>query len=392
MQTLSYNIFKFSLLILFLQSMFAWFLWGQLVFAVIFSVLSTVFFASINKGVFIFKKSTFLPVFLMIFIQLYVVRDMNINAFIASILRIIIITIVLFLNDEIKIKIFKFLTNSLAIILLISMIAWVLYLVGIALPYTFVDVNDGQYNFNNYYFFLLNYVGMDLPVPRFSSVFLEPGQLGMITSFLLFANKFEFKRISVLIIFIATIFTFSLAAYVLLFVSATAYLTLNSKNSIKILVFWSALIFILFSFFSTYDNGDNMINNLIFSRLQYENGDISGNNRFSQDLDIYYDRFIASNDVVFGIGSANYSKLSWEGGNAGFKVFLIQYGILGVILIFLTYLFVVFEYRTKMAWILLLVYILSFLQASYALWECELLIFITVMPYFKLNMKKKDES
>ena len=54
-------------------------------------------------------------------------------------------------------------------------------------------LNDGQYFYDNYYFFLFNNDTDRLPIPRFSSIFLEPGHLGMITTFLIYANQFDLK-------------------------------------------------------------------------------------------------------------------------------------------------------------------------------------------------------
>jgi hypothetical protein len=388
MKDIRYNLFKLSVLLLFLQSMFGWFLWGQIVSAIVLCLVLTFIFAFTNsESVFSIKKSNLLAIFLIFVIQVYVVRDQNTNALIAAFLRIIIISTILLLNDKIKVDLFRFLTKSFAILLFISLFAWILFLLGFSLPYFETSFNDEQYIFDNYYFFLYNHGDMILPVPRFSSVFLEPGQLGMITSFFLCANRFDFKRKEILVIFIATIFTFSLAAYLLLLVSASAFLTLYSRKPLRNFVVWGFFLFFLYSFFLNYNNGDNTINNLIFERLESDNGEIVGNNRFSGDMDAYFDRFVSSENLITGIGSVQYEK-AFLGANAGYKVFLVQYGIIGTLFIFLFYLLIILGEPTKMAWILFLVYILCFLQAAYPLWECELILFITAIPFFKFNNSK----
>jgi len=388
MKTAPYHIFKYSLLLLFLQSLFAWFLWGQLVGIIILCVVVTSFFAfTSGSSVYSLKKANLIPIFFIIIIQLYVVRDQNTNALIAALLRIIIIAIIILLNDKIKNDLFQFLTKSFSVILAISVFSWILFLIGIPIPYFETVFGDEQYLFRNYYFFLYNHMDDLLPVPRFSSIFLEPGQLGMMTSFFLCANRFELKRKEVLVIFVATVFTFSLAAYVLLLISASVYLTLYSKKPIRNFILWGSFLLLFYSFFSNYNNGDNVINSYILERLQSDNGKIAGDNRFSEEMDFYFKRFINSNDFALGIGSVQYEKL-FLGANAGYKVFLIQYGIFGTLLIFLFYLMVVLGKPTKMAWILFLVYILCFLQAAYPLWECELILFITAIPFFKFNNQK----
>lgn len=388
MKTAPYHILKYSLLLLFLQSLFAWFLWGQLVGIIILCVAVTSFIAFTSSGsVYSFKKSNLIPIFFMILVQLYVIRDQNTNALIAAVLRIIIISIILLLNDKIKIDLFQFLTNSFAVILGISIFAWILFLIGIPFPYFETVFGDEQYLFRNYYFFLYNHMDDLLPVPRFSSIFLEPGQLGMMTSFFLCANRFELRRKEVLVIFIATIFTFSLVAYILLAISAFVYFISYSKKPTVSAIGWILFLILFYYFFITYNNGNNVINNLIFSRFGSGDNEIVQNNRFSDEMEVYFNRFIGLDDLVSGIGSVQYEKL-FLGANAGYKVFLIQYGVVGTLLIFLFYLTVVIGKSTKMAWILLLVYVLCFLQAAYPLWECELILFITAIPFFKFDKQK----
>ena len=224
---------------------------------------------------------------------------------------------------------------------------------------------------------------MLMPFSRFSSVFLEPGHLGMMASFFLCANRFELKRKEILTIFIATIFTFSLAAYLLLLISAFVFLTIYSKKPIRNFIAWGLLLFLFYSFFSTYDKGENVINIFIFERLQTDNGKIAGDNRFSEEMDIYYKRFVNTDEIISGIGLDRFSKTSMVD-SAGYKGFIVTYGIIGTLLVLLFYLSLVLGHQSKMAWILFLVYILCFLQAAYPLWECELLLFITAIPFFKL--------
>lgn len=388
MKSKSYIIFKYSLFLLFLQSMYAWFLWEKFILVFILVLIATFFFVSLVKEkIFVLNNSNVIPIFLIFIILFYVVRDQSTNAFFASLLRIIIISTILLLNDKIKIDLFSFLTKSFAILLLLSLFVWIIFLLGISLPHTQITFNDGQYLFDNYFFFLINETGSILALPRYSSIFLEPGQLGMITSFFLCANRFDLKRKEILVIFIGTIFTFSLAAYILLFISSFVYLISYSKNRILNIIVWSVFFVWFYSFFSTYNNGVNVINDLIFSRFGSINDEIIENNRFSEQMNDYFNKFVNSDNFLVGIGSLEYEKL-FLGANAGYKVFLIQYGIIGTLFVFIFYLSIVLGKPTKMAWILFFVYILCFLQAAYPLWECELLLFIVAIPFFKFNSQK----
>lgn len=377
-------LFKFNIFLLFLQSMFCWLLWGQSLIILITSLFSALLFIINSKKALKITKSNIIVIIIFIIIQLYINKDFNLNGLMLIFCRIVLFSIILLLNNKIKTEIFKYLTKYFAFLLAISIFFWIIFLMGFKLQKTTISFNNNQYLFDNYFFFLDNLRVFSNPIiPRFSSVFLEPGQLGMITSFFLCANKFELKRKSVLIIFIANILTFSLAAYLLLLISASVYISLYSKRPIRNFIMWSLLLIMSYTFFLNLNNGDNQINNLIIARIQYEDGNIVGNNRFSSDLESYYDNFIKSDNALWGIGNNNYDKLNWEKGNAGYKVYILQNGIIGTLLVSLLYITMAWFNKTKMAWILLTVYIFCFLQAAYPLWESILLIFITSMAIFK---------
>lgn len=382
----SYSFFflKLSLLLIFLKSLHAWFTWDFNVIIVNFIGVALFVFIAI-KYAYAFKitKGNLLLSILFFITQLYIVKTGNLNALIGAIISGILISFLLFLNDKYKINILNFITKAFAGLLTVSLIAWIFYLLGFSLPSFNATYNDGQYDFQNHYFYLVNNKVMLIDfIRRFSSVFLEPGHLGMITAFLLYVYKFNFKKNEVIIIFIATIFTFSLAAYIIVVFSILAIALTNSKK--PFLYFFSLIIavFLFYLFFKDYNNGDNVINTFIIERLKYEDGTISGNNRFTSYLEDYYNRFITTDDKYIGIGS-EYNKIDWGGGNAGYKLFIIQQGFIGLFLVFVFYWGVTLKYKSKDAYFLLIVFILSFIQASYALWECELIIFITGLSLFR---------
>jgi len=379
MKNVIYTLYKFSLLILFLQSMYAWFLWGQIALAILLSAVLTILFVLTTKNVFSLKKTNFIPVFFIVIVQIYVLRDSNTNALISALFRIIIFSVVLLLNNKIKIELFHFFTKAFTILLSVSLFAWILFLIGIPLPNSVTSFNNGQYFFDNYYFFLLNHINPYLQIHRFSSIFLEPGQLGMITSFLLYANKFDIKRKEVWVLLVATLFTFSLAAYILTLFSATAFVLLKSRKPVFYLVIWIGFLVAGYLYFTKFNNGNNPINIAIIERLYIQDGNIVGNNRFSSIMDDYFDKFMKSDDIYTGVGVGKYQILKL-GANAGYKVFIVQYGMIGTMLVFLFYFSLVLINRSNLTMVFLIVYTLCFVQAAYPLWECELLIFITAMP------------
>lgn len=397
-QNILFKLCKFWLFITFLQSLYAWFTWGQLSKSIILiiTLIHCTIFAAFSKKYFLIRKSNFLQLIFFTFAELYIIKAFGALNLTRAIVQILIVAFVLFLKDEHKIDLLRYLTRSVAFILFISLLAWVLFLIGVGFPHFVIKHPDFNYWYDNYYVFLADNKGI---VPRFCSIFLEPGHLGMITAFLLFANRFDLKRKDVLIIFIATLFTLSLAAYVLTFISATAYIIFDSKHKTSLFVFSKrkilfVVLFTVFIFTSIYtvlhyNKGNNIVNRAILSRLKYKNGNISGNDRFSHDFTKYFDSFKKSNKVVLGIGN-EFLKMKWKKGNAGWKVFLVQYGIIGILLVFLLYFSFIYYNQSIMTLIFLLIYILNFLQAAYPLWLCELFIFITAMPLLKTFEKQKS--
>jgi hypothetical protein len=390
MNRLIYKTYEISLLILFLQSLYAWFLWDQLYFTIFFSAGMTIIFALTSKHIFYYNTYNIILVFLLIIIELYYVRGSNVYSIILGLLKTMIISTVLLLNDQYKNNLFRFITKTFAIIMGMSVIWWILFLIGIPLPHYPTNFSDGYYNFENYYLFLLSTLDANSPLPRFSGYFLEPGYLGMITTFLLVANRFNLKDKYVRIIFIATLITFSLNAYILLLISMSIYLLFYSKNQIKNEFLWGIGLVLLYLFFTQYNNGNNTVNNLIIYRMKFENGIL---NRFSDNFDNYYNTFMNSGSLKYwGIGIIKYNELAMDFGSAGYKVLILVHGFIGTGIVLLFYFSVALGKQSKMALILLLVYMLSFLQAPFPLMECTLLIFITAMPILKSienNDKKK---
>jgi hypothetical protein len=369
--------------------MFAWFLWGAFTAFVVNLlpfVLATILFITAKER---FKLTIYNAacILLIVIIQLYIVREFKITSFILSLFRIANICSVLLLNDKDKIKIFFFFTKSISTILAVSLFGWVCFLLGANLPFYSIQSDYGPYN--NYYFFILFVEDSIFSIiPRFSSIFLEPGYLGMLTTILIVTNKFQFKQKIVIVFLLATIFSFSLAAFLIIIISSIIYIISTSRKSIIYLLLFFLLLLVLYKISINLNDGENAIYNYLFKRLEFNNGSISGYNRFSSDLDSYFNNFMRSSDKYFGIGEQEFRKLSWEGGNAGYKVFLIQYGIIGTTLVFLFYFFLVLSKNVKMTWLLFMVYILIFLQAAYPLIESELLLFITAISFFKAVQTK----
>lgn len=200
--------------------------------------------------------------------------------------------------------------------------------------------------------------------PRFSSVFLEPGHLGTAATLLLSTQFGKWKKWYNIVLLVALLLTFSLAAYVIYVVVIFLKLWVQRKQFIGKLIMMVAFIstIVVGSFF--YNNGENLLHDLILIRLEVEDGEMAGNNRVTEDFDTDFEKLCESSAVIFGKKRENP-----EFGNSGYKVFIYENGIVGTVLMLIFYIASLGKIRdrraTASAFILAL---LGFIVRGYPLW------------------------
>lgn len=127
---------------------------------------------------------------------------------------------------------------------------------------------------------------------------------------------------------------------------------------------------------------NSVFDQYILGRLQISDSrGIAGNNRTSEDFDFYYDRLSGTNTILYGVGLDLY-KREFQGGNAGYKVFIVQYGYIGLILTFLFYFLYMLRHKSRLLLILFFLYGLSFFQRAYPFWEAWLIPYICSMGFY----------
>ena len=261
-----------------------------------------------------------------------------------------------------KENLLSFTTKWYAILILISLLMYFASLF-ISLPSIGTFVHSIYPPFLNHIFYLETTFDYGTFV-RFNAFFLEPGHQALLSTFLILANRFSFKECPWLwILLIAVIFSFSLAGYLLLF---TGYALLKINSLLKAFIAFVILAAVVGG--ATYwSGGNNAMNELIISRLEQDSEKgIKGNNRFTNNTDFTYMRILKSKDIWTGVKEKTNIKLI-EG--AGYKIYIINYGLIGVILSFLFYLSLVPpnpDYRYTISFIIVL--ILCFIQRSYPTW------------------------
>ena len=367
-----------------LCSMKPWFVWDNpaiLYILIIFFILTRLPFARrINK-----KHCVLLILCFILYTVVDVPHINDAKRFVEYIFRHFICTslVILLLSEE-KASLVKIFINFYAGVLLFSTIIYVLVILGMPIYSYQVSINDPYYSwgFSNSLFLILPITSF--PFPRFQSIFLEPGHLGMISSLMLYMIRYNMRSWQGIIIFLSSLLSMSLAAYMLLFLGMVIY-KLSFGNLLKTITF---LLMILMTCTMAYNFFPNsFFSQAILLRLEYdEDKGFKGNNRISEDFEYYYNnKFYKTEHVLLGIGGDNISTISGEGGNSSYKVFIVQYGILGLVVLSVFFFVIVWYSKSSFVRGLLLLYVASFWQRPYALWEVELFLFISIALLAKQN-------
>lgn len=372
------------LILLFFKSVNASLLWNishSLVYVIGF-IISLLYYTSHAMFLRIGKFDVFL-LFLFFLIKCYTVYQGVLPQYMLfAFCGILPILLLLVEETEIKVAIFNTIVTVFCGILFLSLIGWILFLTGVDLPNVSTSW-QGQYEYKNYFLFLYNKGDDNSIFPRFSSIFLEPGHLAMIISFILWIKCRELSKFQLIVLISSVVFSFSLAGYILCSFQLFSYLILDIRRGLVTLLLIAASGLLILN---NVELEDSIIDRYILERIQIsESKGISGNNRTSDDFDSYYDRLKRTDAILWGVGFDLY-KRDFKGGNAGYKVFIVQYGYAGLILTLLLYILYTLKYRSKLMLILFSLYGLAFIQRAYPFWEAWLIPYICSIGF--LSNKK----
>lgn len=365
-QRVIYRSYIFFVFLLFMDSMYPWYMWENnlaIITSLLTALFSVILFVSDKNKIALTNKK----IGLVLCITSALLWHYIVSGGLSLILYYVSWVILILLKDEYKFELLHFITKWFAVFLLISLLFYIAFLFGFSFSPSFIEY-QGRYPTWNYYFFTLPVDQFEFF--RFKSIFMEPGHLTMGLVPLIIANRFNLKNIYVLILFIAELFSFSLAGYITLFIG---YLLINfSIRSLKYLVM--GFVFISISLFVLERAGlSEIIDKYLWDRLEYQNGDIAGNNRTTVEFDMVYDGVM--NSSYKWTGKSDVDVLAF-GGNSGYKKYIVTEGIVGLILALITYLYHYFVYRKYSIGIFTLVLLLLLFQNSYPFWFAVMSMYI----------------
>lgn len=304
--------------------------------------------------------------------------------------------VLIYSSTRIKLELFSFISRATAIILLISLVAWFLYLSGIPLPHRNIDeFRDGFHTYVDYYFFLLPQREYYELLPRFSSVFIEPGQMASVCVLLLLSNiclkGFKGNKFDNIIFTISIIFSFSLAGWlVALFGLMVNNILLKSRNILAMLLKVGIVAAVIF-YAGSRISSESEIGYYIIERLVYdENTVISGYNRTNDYFEAKYDDFIHSENVLWGVHKQLIGDANWTRGNSGYKVFIVVFGLIGFLLVVYLGILCLRKFPVMQARLIICCWFV--LGAIRSFWPNPYWLYIILLSVFLLQQQKEAQN
>ena len=363
------------LFILFLLSMELWIGWGgnKSLFFIIFSMMALMvkmaFCVPFDLS---FRNISLCVVFFAGYFLLH--KNFGIREFFTQFpAQFIPILCIVCLKDEHKEFALKKITKWYAQLISISIVVYVLvHIVSLPSFGTLLFSEESNYGTFLNYIFYVKETAIEDGFPRFGGPFLEPGYVGMMGGFLLFSNNYDFKNKVLWPIALSVLLSFSLAGWVLAVLGYVLLTFYEGGTGRKRILWLVVLLAIIFFIGKEYNDGDNVLNNEILSRLEYdEDKGFSGNNRNTLTMTLYYyEMWNDHNILVNGYPESAFWGLSeWEMIGAGYVKFMVLHGLLGLLYAFGFYILSLLYARDKKyAFLYMIFVIFSFWQRSYCLW------------------------
>lgn len=287
--------------------------------------------------------------------------------------------------------------SILALLLAPSSFLWLIHLTGINLPNMPIEYGDWKglaidnVRLYNYFFFIYDAAN---PINRFYSYFDEPGVLGTLCAFILFGLKYNAKDIRVWIILVSGLLTLSMAFYFLLVIGYVIYHFETKKIWIS-LIAMTAIGSLAIFLIQEYAKNNNILDaGYMLFRFYYfiEHG---VGTRTGLDFNDFYLNFIYSTDVFLGMGTSFFGNNLHLHSGQSYRLFLVEYGLLGIVLVAMTYMHLIWKTRMpiKIKLGLIALFFFSFLQRPFLLTPWQIIIFwMIASAYFTESLQKQPFS
>jgi len=278
------------------------------------------------------------------------------------------------LNKGEKLKALDKLTTLLSLIVLLSIVARFTNEYLFPLPHFMLSYPDWKGDIPDLEIknFFLYIEPAGLAGNRLYSIFDEPGTLGTLIAFLLVGNNFNFRELRNLVLLVGGVLTFSLAFFV---ISALGYFLLRLGSPLKLAKGVLVFVLIVLATVMLFWDSDafriiviNRIADLFVFGLESRN---------PQVLDTFFSQYIISLEALLGMGTNFHLENPTIFLGQSYKLFLIEYGFVGLFLIFSLYFCLILS-DWKIGLVCLAVFFASFLQRPFLFTPWQILLFSMV--------------
>lgn len=284
-------------------------------------------------------------------------------------------------------KVLDYISKFLYWVILVSLPAWLIHLnlfeFSLFGQLDLSEMKGAPYIYNNYMLFVMDAIRSYY---RFYSVFDEPGVLGTLSAFILYGNKYDFKKKENIVILIGCLFTYSMAFYMItllgwLYQSARSFKRLIISIVVIILIV-GALVYLMAD--------DQAFQQSVIERFA-DVGFDKVENRTDSSVNAFWDKYIASYDVFWGMGTSFIKENLLGLGKSSYKGFVIEYGLAGTILLIVMFFLLVRRWNRLILGFFIL-FSLSFLQRPLAFTSWQIFVFIAVISnlYFTEDSREKE--
>lgn len=276
---------------------------------------------------------------------------------------------------------FDLISYTFAGILLVSLVLWVLWQIGVPLPSTSMAYgtwkgDDGATQIENFYFFVTEAQTL---LNRFYSVFDEPGVVGTLAAFILCGLRFDFSRRRTWIVMAGGLFAWSLAFVALFF---TGLMLFRKGRKLKLflcvaLVVIGAVIVILLGTIMPSDDSAGLL--LLYRIANFSEYGVSS--RTDEKLNEFFFDYISSVRFLFGEGTSFFQERPELLSGQGAIFYLVEYGLLGVAFLLLGYVAIIRQHIAThfQGYLLLLIFLMSFLQRPHMMTPWQIVLFWSIL-------------
>lgn len=254
--------------------------------------------------------------------------------------------LILCVNDEEKDQLLGYIIKWLGIIFIPGLIIYAITFFANVPSLGIIKTHYGGTYYGpdcyNYIFYLKYVKTLNDGMYRFNGPFIEPGDIGVVAGFLLYAAKYNWKKYRYLkIVLLALFASFSLAGYLLTAIGYTANIFTQGKLSGQKIFTGVLVVLLVYTIGINYNGGDNYVNNSILSRLQDTKFDMNTHGRTTQLKMVYFVEMWNSPDILFsGYDKKTIDYLNEDGLGGGIVTTMIEIGLVGIIGLMLPYIYI----------------------------------------------------